>query len=258
MFVLIAWCIAGLAGWWWLLRRTPRFPGGQAPAGEWHVGDAIFAAALALYFIFGIFADDGKRIAITQEDIRGGILAYLIIFALFSALVFARGQTPQRAFGLAPAQPWRALALGFVGIVLTYPLVQLTEQIVSHFGYSASDGDEMVQFLRGRLSASDTAWTVVLAVVVAPLTEELVFRGYLYGVTKKYGGRVAAMFTSALLFAAVHHNLPAMPALVILAIGFTLAYEITGSLWTPIVMHMLFNLAPLVIILWFPEWIPKS
>jgi membrane protease YdiL (CAAX protease family) len=254
---LIPWCVIGLAGWWWLLRRTPRFLGGHAPAGEWHAGDAVFATALALYFIVGIFADDGKSAPITKENIQGGILGYVMISALFSMLVFVRGQTPQQAFGLVPARPLRVIGLGILCIVLTYPLVQLAEQVVAQLGHSASDGDEMVQFLRGKLSASDITWMIVLAVIVAPITEELVFRGYLYGVIKKYGGQVAAMFTSALLFAAVHHNLPAMPALAILAIGLTLAYEITGSLWAPIAMHMLFNLAPVVVLLWFPEWISK-
>ncbi len=258
MLELTVWCIVGLAGWWWLLRRTPRFLGQQAPAGAWHAGDAVFGVVLALFFIFGIFADDGNSVAITPDVIQGGIFFYLMVIFLFCALVFARGQTPQIAFGLAPARPWRVIGLGALCIVLTYPLVQLAEEIVSKFGFSASDGDEMVQFLRGKISASDTAWAVLLAVIIAPLTEELVFRGYLYGVIKKYGGQVAAMFTSALLFAAVHHNLPAMPALALLGIGLTLAYEITGSLWAPVVMHMLFNLAPVVIILRFPEWIPNS
>ncbi len=258
MWELILWCVLGLAGWWWLLRRAPGSLGAQAPAGEWHAGDAIFAIALALYFIAGIFADKGESVAITLENIQGGIFAYVMISALFLMRVFVRGQTPQRAFGLAAAQPLRVLGLGVLCIVLTYPLVQLAEQILAGLGYSASDGDEMVQFLRGKLSASEITWVIVLAVVVAPITEELVFRGYLYGVIKKYGGQFAAMFTSALLFAAVHHNLPAMPALMILAIGLTLAYELTGSLWAPIVMHMLFNLAPVVVLLWFPEWIFQS
>lgn len=220
------------------------------------MGDAVFAAVLALYFIFGIFTDDEKA-AITPDAIRGGLFFYLTIIVLFSALVFVRGQTPQRAFGLAPARPFRVIGLGMLCIALTYPFVQLAEQIVLQFGHSASDGDELVTFLCGKISTADTVWTVVLAVVVAPLTEELVFRGYLYGVIKKYGGQVAGMLTSALLFAAVHHNLPAMPALAILAVGLTLAYEITGSLWAPIVMHMLFNLAPVVVIIWFPGWISK-
>jgi membrane protease YdiL (CAAX protease family) len=115
----------------------------------------------------------------------------------------------------------------------------------------------MVQFLLGKTTVAERAWAIGLAVVVAPVTEELIFRGYLYGVIKKYGGRLAGMLTSAVLFAAMHNNVPAILPLVVLAIGFTLAYELTGSLWTSITMHALFNLAPVVIILYFPEWIPK-
>ncbi|MDD5201393.1 MAG: CPBP family intramembrane metalloprotease, partial [Terrimicrobiaceae bacterium] len=120
-----------------------------------------------------------------------------------------------------------------------------------------SDSDGMVQYLGGPLGPMDKASAVALAVIAAPLTEEFVFRGYLYGVLKKHFGPLAAMLASALLFAAVHQNLPAIPALAALAIGLTLAYELTGSLWAPVVMHALFNSISVVVILFFPQWIPN-
>ena len=246
-----------LAGWWRLLRATPLGLGGRAPLVEWHAGDAIFGGALALFFLFNILADDGKPIVLTPELIRDSSIGYAVITGLVATLVFGRGLSPQKAFGLWPSQPLRVVALAVACIVLTLPIVILAEELTSLLGHSASDGDDMVRYLRGQLSLADSANAIVLAVIIAPITEEVVFRGYLYGVIKKYGGQVAAMATTALLFAAVHQNIPAIPALFLLAVGFTLAYELTGSLWAPILMHMLYNLVQVIVLMCFPEWASK-
>ena len=82
---------------------------------------------------------------------------------------------------------------------------------------------------------------IVLAVVIAPLWEEVVFRGYLYPVLKKYGGMWTGALCSSLLFAAVHNNLAALLPLFLLALMMVWLYELTGSIWTPIAIHACFN-----------------
>jgi membrane protease YdiL (CAAX protease family) len=91
--------------------------------------------------------------------------------------------------------------------------------------------------------------TMLMAVIVAPMAEETIFRGYIYGVLKRYVGAVAAALISAGLFAAMHLNLSSLPALFVLALCLTLAYEATGSLLVNIFMHGLFNLSMLLVIL---------
>ena len=79
------------------------------------------------------------------------------------------------------------------------------------------------------------------AVVVAPVTEEVIFRGYLYPVAKRFAGRWAAVAFSSLLFAMVHQNAMALLPLAFLAVLLSLSYELTGSIWAPIGIHMFFN-----------------
>ena len=82
---------------------------------------------------------------------------------------------------------------------------------------------------------------VVVACVGAPLAEEVIFRGYIYGVAKRFAGIPLAVVFSGLLFGAVHMNLAALLPLTILGIILALAYEYTGSLWGPIAIHFCFN-----------------
>jgi len=90
---------------------------------------------------------------------------------------------------------------------------------------------------------------ILLAVVVAPVTEELAFRGYLYGVIKRYLGAIPALVLSGILFALIHLNLPSFFPLLVLASVFALAYELSGSLLVPMTMHALFNAFSLILVL---------
>ena len=93
---------------------------------------------------------------------------------------------------------------------------------------------------------------IVLAVAVAPVAEELVFRFFLYGVLKRYFGIMPGLVINSLLFAAVHQHLPSFGPLFILGCCFTLAYEWSGSILVPMTMHSLFNSLSLVLLA-FPE-----
>lgn len=82
---------------------------------------------------------------------------------------------------------------------------------------------------------------LVSVVLVAPLLEEFVFRGVLYRTLKGGLGMGPAIAATSLLFALVHKNALVFLPLVVLAAGLALAYERTGDLRVPIMMHAFFN-----------------
>jgi membrane protease YdiL (CAAX protease family) len=91
-------------------------------------------------------------------------------------------------------------------------------------------------------SAFGAAMFILVAVVMAPLFEEIVFRGFLFrGFANSWGWMWGAL-ASAAIFGAAHLQLDVF--LPLAALGFVLAwaYHRTGSLWTCITMHALFNL----------------
>ncbi|MDA1274752.1 MAG: type II CAAX endopeptidase family protein [Verrucomicrobia bacterium] len=83
----------------------------------------------------------------------------------------------------------------------------------------------------------------ILAVGVAPLAEELVFRGILYPAIKQSGFPHLALWGTSLLFATMHFNVTLFLPLFFLAVILTLLYETTNNLLAPIVTHSLFNFA---------------
>ena len=89
--------------------------------------------------------------------------------------------------------------------------------------------------------ASNVALLLFVAVMFQPVVEEIIFRGYFYAVFKSWAGSLASAIATATLFATIHTTVVAFPALLILALALTLAYEWSGSLLVPISMHMAFN-----------------
>jgi len=79
--------------------------------------------------------------------------------------------------------------------------------------------------------------------IVGPIAEELFFRGMLYGFLRRWG-IVAAIVVSTGLFVLAHPISQGFPLPQAAGgIVFALAYEIEGSLMTPMVIHVLGNLA---------------
>jgi len=89
---------------------------------------------------------------------------------------------------------------------------------------------------------------ILLVVIAASLSEEICFRGMLFGGLRERLPRVAAAFVSAAIFGALHAvtGISAVPPLI--AFGFILAllYEQTGSIVPGIILHMLNNSAALL------------
>lgn len=97
---------------------------------------------------------------------------------------------------------------------------------------------------------NDTGVLVMMgfaAVIVAPLCEEVIFRGYLYPAAKRFAGPWVAAVCTALIFSAAHGNMAALLPLFVFGLVLVALYEFTGSIWAPVAAHFLFNAATVAI-----------
>ena len=106
---------------------------------------------------------------------------------------------------------------------------------------------DAVKLMRESKDTMSVALMCISAAIVAPLAEEIIFRGYLYPVAKKLGGLWIGMVFSSMVFAAGHGNVPLMLPLFLLGMIMAFAYEKTGSLWSAITIHFCFNTATVLI-----------
>jgi membrane protease YdiL (CAAX protease family) len=99
---------------------------------------------------------------------------------------------------------------------------------------------------------------IILAVIVAPLIEELIFRYYLYKKLEKRGF-LLALTVSTFLFSIIHiipsfatgtfvADIATLPAYLLPSLVFAVAYYQTGKLAVPIFAHFAFNLVSAILI----------
>jgi membrane protease YdiL (CAAX protease family) len=140
-----------------------------------------------------------------------------------------------------------AMWIPFLAVLTAYSFVLSALEVDP-----SSGGHPIVPVLTG----SDDRWLlvqlVVLAVIVAPFIEEIMFRGVLYGWLRSRFGALASMVTSALIFAAVHPQ-GALGVIPLTFIGVVLALlrEWRGSLIAPMLAHACVNAGTLTLVLVF-------
>ena len=139
---------------------------------------------------------------------------------------------------------WRGLRLGlmfgFGGLFVTVPASLVYTAIVGPNANSA------VGRVFGGVHAS-WPWAVAvfaLVVFVAPLCEEIVYRGLLWGAVDRRWGRWVALVVTTVVFALAHLEFTRAPLLMVVAIPIALARLYSGGLLASIVAHQVTNLVP--------------
>lgn len=143
------------------------------------------------------------------------------------------------------------LVSGLVTFLIARPIIDLVSVIWGLFLEAVGlplEAQELVDLFTNSDSLVLLGAMIALAVVVAPLAEEFVFRAGIFRYLRTRLPRWAALLLPAVIFAALHGNYASFGPLVALAIVFSLAYERTGRLGTTIVAHALFNLNTLMAI----------
>ena len=172
-----------------------------------------------------------------------GIVLSLALYAAFSLSVLGAARLCGGARGWRALVAWRRWH-PFRGSALVWGLLALT--LVYSFGanlalewlYPASK--DWVQLPSGRLWA---ALFVVLAVVAAPITEELFFRGWLFTGLRSRVGAIVTIAVTSVLFALAHWEKTHLYALAVLPVGLALGLirERTGTIGATMAFHAGYN-----------------
>lgn len=145
---------------------------------------------------------------------------------------------------------WRAMGRGLrEGVVILPPVmalswgVHLTYEWLGHEGTS----QEVFNWLDGSQTLATKLVLVFCTLILAPVSEELLFRGVLFTALLRRRSFGYAAFLSSFFFALVHLHAPSFIPLLVLSLGFSLSYYRSGNIMTSIVMHIFFNLTSLLL-----------
>jgi membrane protease YdiL (CAAX protease family) len=176
----------------------------------------------------------------------------LMGMALLSYMRVLRGLDPGEMFGLRVMSWQRAVLLsclaGLPIFLFVTALSYISNELLTDVWHDLTPQTPVKIFQESGHLVVQVLLTIS-AVIVAPLAEELLFRGYIYGVLKRFTDSYFAAVASALLFALVHLHIGTLLPLFALGLILVTAYELSGSLLVPVCIHGFFNAASTALIL---------
>jgi len=206
------------------------------------IPEAVLAILLICFLLLNVIVSvSAPSTPLSSRDLAANLVLTVVVLLILVGFLELRRLSVDQLAGLSKYGITRAITTGAALLLAAYPLISVADAITRRLAGSGSSKQSIVELFNGSHTMDQRVMIIILAVAVAPIAEEFVFRFFLYGVLRRYVGRFAALIFTALLFAAVHAHLPSFAPLFALAVCFTLAYEWSGSILVSMTMHSIFN-----------------
>lgn len=173
----------------------------------------------------------------------GGAIIYALSIVLVIGMprLIKRRPTTKEELGLQRLPRWMDVVWAPAGmvayLVLTTAVMAIATQLLTFVDYTQEQETGFAQIA----SQPEYILAFLSLVVIAPIAEEILFRGYLFGKLRKYVSLWLAILITSLLFAVVHFQWNVGIDVFVLSIVLCLLRVYTGSLWPAILLHMLKN-----------------
>lgn len=206
-----------------------------------------FMIAQALLFLVVAIL---SRAGVPLDTVSGTMLQTIfaaLVYTLTLVIVMGvpwfvkKSRTSKAELGLTRLPSWLDIGLAPAGFIIymlaTFALATVVTLVIPSFDISQAQDTGF-----GNITQRYEYYLAFATlVVIAPLAEEILFRGYLYGKIRKYVPMWLAMLLVSALFGAVHGQWNVGIDVFALSLVLCALREITGSIWAGILLHMMKN-----------------
>jgi hypothetical protein len=234
-------------------------PAAYAPNSPWPAWAVLPAGAgiLALAALLGagvsilygalaggyVVAPEGLGVTPPQVMMQLAIFIAGLQVAVILLTLLVGGRSAETRAGVlslkAPAQGWGVLGMALLPL-FAFTGVWTAALLYAHPSAVYQDLRPFQELLR-----SDALWVMLPVICLgAPLSEELLFRGFLFsGLSKSRLGLVGTAVLTTVLWTALHAGYSMFGMVEVLGIGLYLSWLLvrTGSLWVTIFCHAVYN-----------------
>jgi len=217
------------------------------------------------YLIYRMTAAPGQVVVSQLENdktflflsVLGVIPAHVVTFLICYVIVTGWRNYPiGKTLGLSWPSSWGPIKGALICALIAAALFGGGALITWFFPGDKTQLDLLIESSNGARVV-----TAFLAIVTAPVVEEIVYRGILYPAINGVLGSAAAIGLVSLFFAAVHflqykNNLAVIGVITLVSITLTAVRAYTRRLLPCLVIHLVFNGIQAIIILLYP-FLPK-
>jgi len=225
---------------------------------KWDISDVI--RFVILFYCFGfLFLSAEETVLKAFPDMYGENFKYIMnamvmdLAGILFVLYFVGSIHGQdiRAIGLTGKKIFKNIVYGISGYIAVIPTLLITLLLTALF-VALFKVRAPVQPLVDMMVKEDNVhillYSSIFAAVAGPVMEEIFFRGFMYAALRKRVGVLWAIMISSLIFSMLHAHLIGFLPIMILGMLLAYLYERTGSLTASITLHILHNLASLIMV----------
>ena len=199
---------------------------------------ALLSFFMVVFFWFGLvfaYVGVGAAAAKVTGDAAWGVVVSGVV--IFSCVVVWRRK---RYVPLNDVSQHRWPSRGVLAVVVAFGCAWVVGQLVGQWTLRevGSEGFEQYQ----QTMMSNPLVMLLAALVVAPLSEEALLRGFFYPVLRRSFRPLWAAVITSLVFGVMHANIVQFVAVIPLAVVLAFVYERTERLWPVVVLHMVNNM----------------
>jgi len=234
--------------------QVPAEKEAQAYSIPWSIGDTWIGVFLLVIISGGMVA--AIYLGLKKEYFQNiGVLLLELVYLLPVVLIFAWRRIHWKYLGFG-AFKLNVVGLGCGLLIGGYIIILLHNLLLTTIGVD-TQGDQIFQIFN---QLKSPIWLFLVGAAVAPVVEEIFFRGFLFqGFRQKYGW-MPAVFLSSAIFGAAHLDPVSLIPTFVLGCVLAYVYHRSNSVWPGILFHAAINslsLCAVYAISQYPNLIPS-
>lgn len=219
----------------------------------------LFCIGLPAWVFIGFMAAQAAVIAVIRmlqtltvpvDMVNASLLQLVaggIIYALAVAIVLGvpflvkKARTTKKELGLHRLPTWMDIVWAPAGAVVYVILTAIITAFAMTFLTFVNYEQPQETGFTNITYRYEFIMAFVMLVIIAPIAEEVLFRGYLLGKLRKHAPLWVSILVTSVVFAVVHFAWNVGLDVFALSIVLCLLRVVSGSLWPSILLHMLKN-----------------
>jgi len=220
----------------------------------WSVGDTWLGVVLLILLSVGMLV--AVFMGINAQFMQNiGVLFLEMIYILPIALIFLWRRIHWKYLGFGKFT-LNVIGIGCGLLIGGYAIIIAHNALLYAFGIDAQ-GDQIFEIFD---QLESPIWFFITGAVIAPIVEEIFFRGFLFqGFRQKYGW-MPAVFLSSAIFGAAHLDPVSLIPTFVLGCVLAYVYHRSNSVWPGILFHAAinsFSLCAVYVLSQYPSLIPS-
>lgn len=201
----------------------------------------IVVSLVALFFIkqFNLVTNEN----VVQTVIMAISYVVAIVLIILPPWYFMKSKVGKDGLGLRGLPTWTDILLAPIGYIASMAATMVVLLVIQAFvpSFNLQETQDVGFRMESLYSNADKMVAFAALVILAPIAEELIFRGYLYGKLRTRLSAIPAIILVSVLFGFMHGQWNVGIVVGVMSIFLCIARELTGTIYAGILMHMIRN-----------------